>query len=166
MLPSSASESDVLLMDGPKPLSGWLWAPSNWPDGLLLAGSALYGLNGGIFFIFSICVMPSLAAVSDSEGIEVMQKINDVIQNAWFFLVFFGGFFQGIALLTILLRQGKSARKYVYWKYGLSSSLCYIGGCILVTVFANVPRNNALAGMDPSSNEAATYWREEYLTKW
>uniref|UniRef100_A0A7S4HVM0 DUF1772 domain-containing protein n=1 Tax=Odontella aurita TaxID=265563 RepID=A0A7S4HVM0_9STRA len=166
MMPSSATESDSLMVGGIEPPSGWWWAPSNRLDSLLLTGSVLYGMNGGIFFIFSACVMPSLAAVSDSEGIEVMQKINDVIQNFWFFLVWGGGFFQGVAQATVLLRGREKARSFVYWKYGLASSLCYILGCILVTVLAHVPRNDALAGMDPDGSEAASYWREEYLTKW
>eukprot|EP00562_Extubocellulus_spinifer_P007382 CAMPEP_0178499204 /NCGR_PEP_ID=MMETSP0696-20121128/15696_1 /TAXON_ID=265572 /ORGANISM="Extubocellulus spinifer, Strain CCMP396" /LENGTH=186 /DNA_ID=CAMNT_0020127879 /DNA_START=273 /DNA_END=830 /DNA_ORIENTATION=+ len=149
------------------PLNGWGWVPTNLLDGLLLAGSILYGMNAGIFFIFSVCIMPSLGSISNEGGIKTMQVINDVIQNAWFLAVWGGGFFQGVALLAVLLRRNqRKLSKCIYWKYGLISALCYIGGCTFVTILANVPRNDALAAMDAGSSEAASYWREEYLTKW
>ena len=40
----------------------------------------------------------------------------------------------------------------------LSGGLAYLIGTILVTIASNVPRNNALADVDPASDHGATLW--------
>ncbi len=47
----------------------------------------------------------------------------------------------------------------------LVGGLLYLFGTILVTIAFNVPRNNALAAVDPASDEGARLWAN-YLTAW
>jgi uncharacterized membrane protein len=49
--------------------------------------------------------------------------------------------------------------------YLLAGSLLYIVGAFLVTMVFNVPRNNALAAVDPASAEGARLWAG-YVTRW
>jgi uncharacterized membrane protein len=49
--------------------------------------------------------------------------------------------------------------------YLLAGSLLYLTGTILVTVLFNVPRNNALAAVDPTSAAGANVWAN-YLSSW
>ena len=47
----------------------------------------------------------------------------------------------------------------------LSGGLAYLIGTILVTIAFNVPRNNALAAVDPPSANGARLWAS-YVTSW
>ncbi len=49
--------------------------------------------------------------------------------------------------------------------YLLSGGLVYLIGTILVTMAFNVPRNNALAAVDPQSVDGARLWTG-YVTSW
>jgi uncharacterized membrane protein len=47
----------------------------------------------------------------------------------------------------------------------LGGGLAYLLGAFLVTIVANVPRNDALAALDPGSVNAAAEWMR-YLSEW
>ena len=49
--------------------------------------------------------------------------------------------------------------------YLLAGSLLYLIGTIIVTIACNVPLNDALAAVDPSSADAGRVWTD-YLKKW
>jgi len=119
------------------------------------------GLVAGIFFAFSNFVMKALARVPPAQGIAVMQSINVVVLNRWFFAVFFGS-----AVCCLVLTIGS----FVRWQkpgagYLLVGSLFYLIGTILVTIACNVPLNDALAAVDPSSADAGRVWTN-YLKNW
>jgi uncharacterized protein (TIGR02246 family) len=59
---------------------------------------------------------------------------------------------------------------FVRWQrpgagYLLAGSLLYLVGTIVVTIARNVPLNDALAAVDPSSADAGRVWTD-YLKKW
>jgi uncharacterized membrane protein len=119
------------------------------------------GLIGGVFFAFSAFVMKALARLSPAHGIAAMQSINIVVINPLFFAVFFGTA-AGCVFLAIssLSRwQGPGALCL------LIGSLLYLVGTILVTMFFNVPRNNALAAVDPANSDGARLWAD-YIVSW
>lgn len=47
----------------------------------------------------------------------------------------------------------------------LLAALLYLLGVVVVTMVCNVPRNNALGGLDPQSAQAASSWAT-YLREW
>jgi uncharacterized membrane protein len=47
----------------------------------------------------------------------------------------------------------------------IAGGALYIGGCFLVTMFLNVPLNDALANANPGSPEGAEFWAK-YLDTW
>ena len=49
--------------------------------------------------------------------------------------------------------------------YLLVGGALYLIGCLLVTFIFNVPRNNALAAVEPTSPDGATIWAD-YLSNW
>ena len=119
------------------------------------------GLVGGIFFAFSNFVMKALARVPPAQGIAAMQSINVVVLNKWFFAVFFGS---AVCCLALAITS------FVLWQkpgagYLLIGSLLYLVGTILVTILCNVPLNDALAAVDPSSANAERVWAN-YLKNW
>src|SRR4051812_36343611 len=64
------------------------------------------------------------------------------------------------AIVVALLHRHDPAS--AFWLVG---AIAYVAGTFMVTMFFNVPRNNALAALAPASAETAAYWRD-YLVTW
>jgi uncharacterized membrane protein len=108
------------------------------------------GLIAGFFLAFSIVVMKALAQQPPPQGIAAMQSINIVVLNSMFFTPFFG---------TAAACHVLTVSTFFRWQrpgsaYLLVGSLLYLIGTILVTILFNVPRNNALAAIDPQVRKA------------
>lgn len=128
---------------------------------LTLVSALGCGLIGGAFFAFSTFVMKALARLPAAQGIAAMQSINVVVINPMFMTAMFG---TGVACLMLAVssffRWHKPGAAYL-----LAGSLLYLVGTILVTIVFNVPRNDALAAVDPASAEGASLW-SSYVTSW
>jgi uncharacterized membrane protein len=129
--------------------------------GLALLASVGCGLNSGFFFAFSVVVMRALAKRPAPEGIAVMQCINVVVLNRWFLGVFFGT--AVLCLAAIILAASRWGESRAAWL--LAGGVLYLVGTILATMRFNVPRNEALKRVAPSSAEAASLWAD-YLVTW
>ena len=121
-----------------------------------------YAVVAGVFLAFSDFIMRSLFLTSGIGGVEAMQVINREVFR-WVFMTLFigmapvslaiagyGGFIVGNGPGALLVLAG----------------LTYFVGCFGVTVFFNVPMNEALAGMEASSASARDYWTGTYLPRW
>lgn len=119
------------------------------------------GLMAGVFFAFSSFVMGALARLQPAAGIAAMQAINLTVINPAFMVAFLGTAV-ACAWLTLfsLLRWPQPGTAYL-----LLGSLLYLVGTFLVTLLFNVPLNNALAAVEPSSPEGTSLWAK-YLTLW
>jgi uncharacterized membrane protein len=112
------------------------------------------GLIGGVFYGFSSFVMKSLAALPPAQGVAAMQSISVVVINPSFMTPFVGtALLSGVLLIISLLRWHDAGSAWL-----LAGSLLYIVGCFGVTAAFNVPMNDALAAVTPTSAEAATLW--------
>jgi uncharacterized membrane protein len=119
------------------------------------------GLIAGFFFAFSACVMKALARLAPAQGIAAMQSINVVVLNRLFFAAFFGTAAGCVLLIVSSLFMWHTPGAV----YMLVGGLLYLVGTILVTIVFNVPRNDALAAVDPASADGATLWAG-YVTSW
>jgi uncharacterized membrane protein len=128
---------------------------------LILVCAIGSGLIAGVFFAFSSFVMKALDRNPAAQGIAAMQSINVVVLNPLFLGVFLGAA-AGCILLAIaaLLQWHRPGAPYI-----LAGSLLYVVGTVLVTRVFNVPRNNALASVDPASTDAARLWAD-YVKSW
>jgi uncharacterized membrane protein len=119
------------------------------------------GLMAGFFFAFSVCVMNALARIPPAQGIAAMQSINIVVINPWFLSTFVGTAAACVLLAIFsLVRWHRPGAVYL-----LVGSLLYLTGVFLVTFVFNVPRNDALAAVDPASADGASLWAG-YVTSW
>jgi uncharacterized membrane protein len=128
---------------------------------LTLVSALGCGLIAGVFFAFSAFVMKALGSLPPAQGIAAMQSINVAVLNALFL-----GTFLGTAVTCIIL----AAFSLLSWNktgtgYLLAGSTIYLIGTVLVTGMFNVPRNEALAAVDPASADAAHLWAG-YVTGW
>jgi uncharacterized membrane protein len=121
-----------------------------------------YALVAGVFLAFSDFIMRSLSLTGGNGGVEAMQVINREVFR-WVFMALFLGM-AAVSLFFVFygaknLTDPAGARI-------LLAGIIYLIGCFGVTVFFNVPMNEALAGMDLSEGVTRTYWLDTYLPRW
>lgn len=121
-----------------------------------------YALVGGVFLAFSDFIMRSLAHTGGIGGVDAMQVINREVFR-WVFMALFIG--MAPASLAIA-GYGWFAVGHGPGTMFMLAGLIYVVGCFGVTVFFNVPMNEALAEMDASSSTALDYWTGTYLPRW
>jgi uncharacterized membrane protein len=130
-------------------------------DLLTLLAALGAGLIAGVFFAFSAFVMTALARLPAAQGIAAMQSINIVVINPAFMAAFLGTAVACILLLlSALLAWHRPGAAYL-----LVGSLLYLLGSLLVTMRFNVPRNMALATVEPDNIEGAALW-SRYVAGW
>jgi uncharacterized membrane protein len=128
---------------------------------LTLAAAVASGLVGGVFFAFSNFVMEALGRLRPSEGAAAMQSINITVITPAFMTALFG---TGLASL-VLIGWGVADLDEPYGGWLIAAGAIYVIGEIATTGGYHVPRNNALARVDPESEEGARVWRT-YLVEW
>ncbi len=129
--------------------------------GLLWFSAIGCGLIAGVYFAFSTFIMTSFARIAPAAGVAAMNAINVDIVKSVFIPLFFGttlaaGILAGLALFR-WSGPGSTAV--------LAGGAIYVIGMLGVTVAFNVPLNNALAAVDPSSAEGASLWAG-YVRDW
>jgi len=132
---------------------------------LLTALTALTALAcavaAGVFLAFSSFVMRALDTLPPAPAVAAMQAINaSAIPSSFFF----------IAYATVLPCLGLAVWAAVDWHesaapYVLAGSALYVIGSMGVTAATHLPRNDALATVDPESAEAAERW-SRYFAEW
>jgi uncharacterized membrane protein len=129
---------------------------------LLTFGTALgCALLAGAFFAFSTFVMKALGSLPPSQAVRAMQALNVWAPTGLFLATLLG---TAVACAALL------AQAALGWSQPgappcLAGCLAYLLGGFGVTVAANVPRNDALAGLDPDSVSAVAAWAD-YLSGW
>ena len=121
-----------------------------------------YALLGGVFLAFSDFIMRSLALTGGHGGVEAMQVINREVFR-WVFMALFLGM---AAVSVIVAGYGAFALSGPAGTLIMVAGLVYLIGCFGVTVFFNVPMNEALAGMETSSGTTRDYWLQTYVPRW
>ncbi|MEO9964182.1 MAG: DUF1772 domain-containing protein [Reichenbachiella sp.] len=110
---------------------------------VLMGSVILTGLSAGLFYAWSVSVIPGTLNLSDTSYLETMQSINRAILNPVFYFIFFGSFiFLGLGSIFQY-----AAYKPTFWLI-LSAALIYLTGTIGVTALGNVPLNNQLDVMN------------------
>lgn len=128
------------------------------PRTLTVVAVVATGIVAGVFFAFSTFVMPGLRRVADRDGLRAMQGINEAAPaSPLFMLALLGTAVLGIGLggwaLTDLDRPAAP--------YLVAGGLLYLA-TVVVTIVFHVPRNDALALVDPEAPEATDAWTRYY----
>lgn len=128
----------------------------------LTASVVLMGLIAGLFYAYSMSVMPALARSSDRTLVETMQSINRAILNGWFALIYGGSvLITAVATVLYLSADDKSALPWI-----IAGLVLYIAVLVITAVF-NVPLNNELdAAGDPDKITDLAEVRERFEAAW
>ena len=119
------------------------------------------GLSAGALFAFSSFVMRALERLPAPQGVAAMQSINVMAPTPVFMTALFGTGLACLALAVWALADWNDS----YGPWLLAGSMLYLAGPVGVTIVYNVPRNNALARVEPDSAEAEALWKR-YLVEW
>ena len=119
------------------------------------------GLNAGVFFAFSSFVMKALARLPAAQGVAAMQEINVAAVSFAFMLALFGTAVACAALAGWALLAWHEP----FAPYLIAGSALYLVGTIGPTIAYHVPRNEALARVEPHSADAESHWTR-YLSGW
>jgi uncharacterized membrane protein len=134
-------------------------------DGILVALTLVTalgcGLSAGALFAFSSFVMRALARLPAAQGIAAMQSINVVAVTPAFMTALFG---TAVACLAVAV-WALAAWDDSFSPWLLAGSALYIAGPVGLTIGYHVPRNDALAAVEPTAPDAEAHWRR-YLADW
>ena len=131
---------------------------------IIVFGSViLTGLSAGLFYAWSVSVIPGTQRITDSTYLETMQSINRAILNPAFFLVFFGS----IIFLSIGSIYQFNTSNTAFWLM-LMASIIYLIGTVGVTGLGNVPLNDQLEvlKLPELSSTRLTDFRHYYESNW
>ncbi|MFH8411732.1 DUF1772 domain-containing protein [Streptomyces collinus] len=119
------------------------------------------GLVAGVFCGFSTFVMRGLGMLPPAQGVAAMKAVNVAAVTPPFMIVFLGSavLCAVITVVTFVLWPDEGTVEL------LVGSALYLFGSFGLTMVANVPRNDALAELEPGTPEAAAYW-PVYLREW
>jgi uncharacterized membrane protein len=119
------------------------------------------GVVAGVFFAFSAFVMRAFARLPAQQGIAAMQAINVAAITPAFMVALFGTALAcGALIVSSLLVWGEPFAAYL-----LSGGALYLVGTIVPTGVYHVPRNDALAKIEPRGAGAEDHW-SRYLRGW
>ena len=121
-----------------------------------------YAFVGGVFLAFSDFIMRSLANTGGVGGVQAMQIINREVFR-WVFMTLFLGL---VPISLIIIGYAATHSDGLATSLMALAGLIYIFGCFGVTVFFNVPMNEALAGMEHSQSATQDYWTRAYIPRW
>jgi uncharacterized membrane protein len=125
---------------------------------VLLAATLTTGMMAGLFYAYSISVMPALRNADAAVFVEVMRRINRAITNGWFFLCFAGALvFSAIA--TVLYALDGPAAVLLPTAIGL----VLYAGQLALTAGLHIPLNNALDAAGAADPEGV---RRRFEPRW
>ncbi|BCB82655.1 DUF1772 domain-containing protein [Phytohabitans flavus] len=126
----------------------------------LVVSTLTTGLAAGLFYAYSMSVMPGLAKVGDRTFVEAMNSINKAILNGWFALAFGGALV--FTAVAALLHLGAGHRTALLW---IVAALVLYVGQLVVTFAVNVPLNDQLATVNLDTGDLAAA-RERFEATW
>ena len=119
------------------------------------------GLSAGALFAFSSFVMKALARLQPAQGIAAMQSINVVAVTPAFMTALFGTAVACVAVVVWAVADWDDS----FGPWLLAGAALYLVGTIGLTMAYHVPRNDALARVEPTDPDAEARWRR-YVVDW
>jgi uncharacterized membrane protein len=131
---------------------------------LLGGGLVATGLVSGLFYGWSVSVIPGTRHVAASNYVDTMQHINRAIINPAFVVPFLGIPLVLAGAAVVQFRAGDARRGWLL----VGATATYVVGVLGVTIGRNVPLNAALDTFDlgGSTGEAIERRRTSYEAPW
>jgi uncharacterized membrane protein len=129
---------------------------------VLAAAVVAMGLFAGLFYAFSIAVMPGLNAADDRAFVDAMQQMIEKIENPFFFLIFLGAPVLAAVALAQALSSG--SQQTAGW---IIAGLALYTVTVIVTFAFHFPLNDDLTNAgDPNRIANLAAVRDDFETPW
>jgi uncharacterized membrane protein len=132
-----------------------------WLFILTLAGALGCALAAGALFAFSSFVMRALMKLPTPTGMKAMQSMNVEAPTPWFMLGLMGPAVVCVVAIVVSVLHSDEG----YAGFLIAAAVFYLVGTIGLTAAYHVPRNDALAKVDPESAEGELAW-SAYAAPW
>jgi uncharacterized membrane protein len=129
--------------------------------GLTLAAALGSAVVAGVFWAFSTFVMDALDRIAPGEAVAAMSAINVTVMRPGFMIPFVATAALSVVLAVHAVVTFGDDRATVL----LIGSALYVVATFLLTGAMNVPLNDALAKVDPSSAGVADAWGH-FFDRW
>lgn len=131
---------------------------------ILVITATTTALIAGLFYAWSCSVNVGLARLSNAAYLSAMQATNKAILNPVFFISFLGT----AVLLPLSTSLHYDQHMSMRFLFLLAATLSYLTGGLGVTVFGNIPLNNALDAfnLQTASEKAIAAQRAEFERPW
>lgn len=131
---------------------------------ILVAATTTTAMLVGLFYGWSVSVVPGLARLSNSEYLSSFQAMNRAILNPLFFITFMGSVILLPLCAYLNYTQPTSLR---FWLI-VAAAVLYIVGTFGITMFANVPLNEMLDkfNLATATDEAKAMQRALFEQPW
>ena len=122
------------------------------------------GLMSGLWYGWTVSVIPGTRRVADANYIDTMQHINRAIINPGFIVPFVGIPVLVVVAAVSQFRAGDARRGWLL----VGSAAAYLAGVLGVTAGRNVPLNDSLDAFDleAADPDAVLIRRETYEAPW
>lgn len=136
----------------------------NLHDTLLGSSIVATGLMSGLWYGWTVSVIPGTKRVADVNYVDAMQNINRAIINPGFIIPFMGIPVLIGAAAYAQFRAGDNRRGWIL----IGAAGTYVVGVLGVTIAGNVPLNDALDNfkLGTSTDSAISSRRTTYETPW
>ncbi|NUR88909.1 MAG: DUF1772 domain-containing protein [Nonomuraea sp.] len=114
----------------------------------------LHAALAGLFYAFSMSVMPAFDAIPAEQAENAMRSINVKILNPWLYLALLGGPLLSLVAGVLLLVDGSTPA--AIWLFA-ATAVNFVGS-LMVTGAANVPMNNALDAKQVAWKDFSPRW--------
>ena len=131
-------------------------------DLVLVAAVIAMGLLAGLFYDWSIAVMPGLSAADDRTLVDAMQQTIDKIENPAFFATLLGA--PALAVVALLQARRSGSARTAAW---IVAGLTLYTVMVVVTFAVHFPLNEDLKNAgDPARIEDLAAVRDDFVTPW
>jgi len=129
-----------------------------------LTTALLTGLVAGLLYGYDCSVIRGLGNLEDKDYLSAFQSINRAILNPYFFTSFLGS----VILLPITTYLSFKGGVNTSFYFLVTATLLYAVGVMGITLFGNVPLNNALDQLDilNASTDDLKMMREKFESFW
>ncbi len=136
-------------------VDGW----RRWATVVAAAGT---GLTSGVFFAYSTFTMSAIRSLPGTQGLRTMQAVNrSAERSAGLMVALFGTAAVCVALAVAAWREPRSTGAMLQ----IAAAAVFLLGVLAMTIGFHVPRNEALAMVDPTAPSAAGAW-SSYARAW
>lgn len=132
-----------------------------WRRWATIAAAVGSGLAGGVFLAYSTFTMRAVRRLPPHDGIATMQAINRAADRSAGLMATLFGTAALTAVLGVAAVRDRSHRSDVQ----LLAGAIYLVAVVGMTVAFHVPRNDALAVVEPAAAGSTATWRE-YARAW